>query len=107
MFSRHPLLGHAQLARGRARKERPMGRKGNVQERILQPVPHRHYTFTIPKALRGLFERERRLLSLLSQTAYESVRKCFQELFPRNDVRPGGVSSIQRLVCCELPPPHS
>ena len=66
-----------------------------LQERILQPVPHRHYTFTIPKALRGLFERERRLLSLLSQTAYESVRKCFQELFQRNDVRPGGVSSIQ------------
>src|SRR3990172_11293810 len=23
------------------------------------------------------------------QTAYESVRKCFQELFQRNDVRPG------------------
>lgn len=66
-----------------------------LQERILQPVPHRHYTFTIPKALRGLFERERRLLSLLSQTAYESVRECFQELFQRNDVRPGGVSSIQ------------
>ena len=41
-----------------------------LQERILQPVPHRH---SIPKALRGLFERERRLLSLLSQTAYESV----------------------------------
>jgi hypothetical protein len=35
------------------------------------------------------------LLSLLSQTAYESVRECFQELFQRNDVRPGGVSSIQ------------
>ena len=30
--------------------------------------------FTVPKALRGLFERERRLLGLLSRCAYESVR---------------------------------
>jgi len=51
--------------------------------------------FTIPKALRGLFERERPLLSLLSQTAYESIRSCFQQLFQREDVPPGAVSSIQ------------
>jgi len=36
---------------------------------ILAPVPHRHWTFSIPRVLRGLFERERALLSLLSQTA--------------------------------------
>ncbi|MFQ5791692.1 MAG: transposase, partial [Acidobacteriota bacterium] len=66
-----------------------------LREQILQPVAHRHYVFTIPKALRGLFERERPLLSLLSQTAYESIRESFQELFQRKDVRPGAVSSIQ------------
>src|SRR5437667_10664049 len=49
---------------------------------------HRYWrTFTIPKAIRGLFERERRLLGLLSRTAYEAVRKSFQALFARNDVR--------------------
>ena len=26
---------------------------------ILAPVPHRHWTFSIPRVLRGLFERER------------------------------------------------
>ena len=49
---------------------------------------HRYWrTFTIPKAIRGLFERERRLLGLLSRTAYEAVRKSFQALFARKDVR--------------------
>jgi hypothetical protein len=33
---------------------------------------------------RGLFERERRLLSLLSQIAYESIRKSFQQLLHRS-----------------------
>src|SRR5439155_13965133 len=47
------------------------------------------------KAIRGLFERERRLLGLLSRTAYEAVRRSFQALFARRDVRPGCVISIQ------------
>ena len=54
-----------------------------LQEKILQPVPHRHYAFSIPKVLRGLLERERSLLTLLSQTAYQSILKSFQELFHR------------------------
>jgi hypothetical protein len=44
---------------------------------ILAPVPHRHWTFSIPRVLRGLFERERSLLSLLSQTAYASILKSW------------------------------
>ena len=66
-----------------------------LQEKILQPVPHRHYAFSIPKVLRGLLERERSLLSLLSQTSYQSILQSFQELFHRKDVRPGSVTSIQ------------
>jgi len=66
-----------------------------LQEQILRPVPHRHFTFSIPKVLRGLFERERRLLSLVSQTAYESIRKSFQQLLHRKDVQPGVVASLQ------------
>jgi len=50
--------------------------------------------FTIPRAIRGLFERERRLLGLLSRTAYESILKSFQTLFGREDVRPGCLISI-------------
>jgi hypothetical protein len=62
---------------------------------ILAPVPHRHWTFSIPRVLRGLFERERSLLSLLSQTAYASILRTFQALLGRKDVRPGCVLSLQ------------
>ena len=62
---------------------------------ILAPVPHRHWTFSIPRALRGLFERDRKLLALLSQTAYASILQTFQALFDRDDVRPGCVVSLQ------------
>ena len=62
---------------------------------ILAPVPHRHWTFSIPRVLRGLFERERALLGLLAQTAYASILKSFQALLDRKDVRPGCVFSLQ------------
>jgi hypothetical protein len=62
---------------------------------ILAPVPHRHWTFSIPRVLRGLFERERPLLGLLSQTAYACILKTFQALLDRKDVRPGCVISPQ------------
>jgi hypothetical protein len=42
-----------------------------------------------------LFERERALLSLLSQTAYASILKTFQALLGREDIRPGCVFSLQ------------
>jgi hypothetical protein len=48
---------------------------------ILAPVPHRHWTFSIPRVLRGLVERDRKLLGLLSQTAYAAILKTFQALF--------------------------
>ena len=59
------------------------------------PVPHRHYVFTIPKALRGLFERERRLLGLLSRCAYAAIKKSFRAVLDRQDVLPGCVASLQ------------
>jgi hypothetical protein len=62
---------------------------------ILAPVPHRHWTFSIPRVLRGLVERDRKLLGLLSRTAYEAIRKSFQTLFQRSDVRPGCIVSLQ------------
>jgi len=62
---------------------------------ILAPVPHRHWTFSIPRVLRGLIERDRKLLGLLSQTAYAAILKTFQALFDRKDVRPGCVIVLQ------------
>jgi hypothetical protein len=64
-------------------------------EELLERVPHRHFVLTMPRAIRGLFERDRSLLSVLSQTAYEAILSCLQALFERKDVRPGVVTSIQ------------
>ncbi len=37
-------------------------------------VPHRQFVFTIPKALRGIFRKRRKLLSLLFQVSIDSLR---------------------------------
>ena len=64
-------------------------------EELLEPVAHRHFVLTLPRAIRGLFERDRSLLSVLSQTGYEAILRCLQAVFERTDVRPGVVTSIQ------------
>ena len=45
--------------------------------------------------MRGLFERDHKLLGLLSQTAYAAILKTFQAVLDRTDVRPGCVFSLQ------------
>ena len=62
---------------------------------ILAPVPHRHLIFTIPKVLRGLFQRERRLLSILTRSAYDAVRTTWATGFEDRRALPGMVISIQ------------
>lgn len=66
-----------------------------LREKILAPVGHRHLVFTIPKALRGLFERDRSLLGLLARCAYEAVKTCFQKILGRTDAVPGFLASLQ------------
>ena len=66
-----------------------------LREEILAPVSHRHYVFTIPRVLRGLFQRERRLLGLLSRTAYDTMHRTLVALTDDRDAVPGFVSSIQ------------
>jgi hypothetical protein len=52
-------------------------------------------TFTIPKALRGLFERERKLLKILPRCTHRAVEVMLREVVGRRDVRVGTVASIQ------------
>ena len=66
-----------------------------LRREVLLDVPHRHVVFTIPRALRALFERERSLLSLLAQAAYETVLRRLRAAALRRDGVPGMVSSIQ------------
>ena len=62
---------------------------------ILADVPHRHVVFTVPKAIRGLFERERRLLSILTRCAHRSTETLLREVVDDPKARIGTVASIQ------------
>ena len=52
---------------------------------------------TVPKALRGLFERERALLGLLARVAFDTVRRVLETAAGRKRAVPGMVASIQTL----------
>jgi len=62
---------------------------------VLLPVPHRHVVFTVPKALRALFERERRLLGILARSAFDATRGWMRQALGIDRALPGMVSSIQ------------
>ena len=66
-----------------------------LAERVLLSVPHRHIVFTIPKSLRRLFERDRRLLGILARSAHDATRGYFQKALGMKRALPGMVSSIQ------------
>ncbi|MGH7408949.1 MAG: IS91 family transposase, partial [Candidatus Methylomirabilales bacterium] len=66
-----------------------------LAEEVLAAVPHTHVVFTVPKALRGLFQRDRRLLGTLSQAAYAALREVVQRELGRRDVVPGFVGVVQ------------
>ena len=70
----------------------------HVREEIALAVPDRHTTFTIPRALRGLFARDHRLLGLLARCAYEAIRRTYQAYFGRTDATPGMIASIQTFA---------
>jgi len=50
-------------------------------DELLEPVPHRHMVFTIPKILRTYFRYDRKLINDLSRAAYKSVQKYVEFMF--------------------------
>jgi len=62
---------------------------------VLKAVPHRHFTFSIPKILRRYFLYDRSLLSDLSRCGWESLKVFFQGTTPEQDAVPGAVIVIQ------------
>ena len=67
----------------------------HLVEDVLSDVPHRHLVFTVPKLVRGLFERERRLLSILPRCAHEAVQRVLREAVDDRKAQVGTVASIQ------------
>jgi hypothetical protein len=87
-------------AKTSCRAERAVLFAEGLIEEIAAPIPHRHIVFTIPNALRGLLQRERRLLGLLSRCAYEAVLRAFVAYPGSRQAIPGFVASIQTFSSC-------
>jgi hypothetical protein len=66
-------------------------------EEVLKAVPHRHFTFSIPKILRRYFLYDRGLLSDLSRCGWESLKVFFHEAVPEEDAVPGAVVAIHNF----------
>jgi ribosomal protein S27E len=66
-----------------------------LREEILADVPHRHAVFTVPRALRKLFLRDRSLLGVLARCAAETVQRVWRAALGRRDGAAGIVASIQ------------
>jgi hypothetical protein len=64
-------------------------------EEVLKAVPHRHFTFSIPKILRRYFLYDRNLLSELSRYAWDSLDVFLLSLPPQQETAPGAVIAIQ------------
>jgi len=55
-----------------------------VTDDIHLSVPHRFWSFSIPKAIRWILLRDRRLLKLIPRCAFEAVKQAMKESLPRD-----------------------
>ena len=56
---------------------------------VLKAVPHRHFTFSIPKILRRYFLYDRKLLVDLSRCGWETLKAFYKEIVSEKDAVPG------------------
>ncbi|MSQ52076.1 MAG: IS91 family transposase [Betaproteobacteria bacterium] len=63
-----------------------------VEANILAPVPHRQYVFTVPRILRSIFARRRRLLGALCQIVEKLLREAY------GAAKPGGREGVILFV---------
>jgi hypothetical protein len=64
-------------------------------EEVLKAVPHRHFTFSIPKLIRRYFLYDRKLLSDLSGSVWDCLEEFFRSALSRKAVGPGAVIAIR------------
>ena len=97
-----PDVSPAQSSRTRRRPRLwRAGRAEWLREHVLEDVPHRQVVFSLPKALRPLFLRERQLLRELPKCAWRAVQAYFHAPFQRK-VTPGMVIAIQTFGTASL-----
>jgi len=51
----------------------------NTRRDTAAALPHRFWTFSIPKAIRGIMLRDRRLLKLIPRCAFEALKQAVKE----------------------------
>ncbi len=68
-------------------------RADKMTEKLIK-VTHRHMVFTIAEELRIYFRKNRKLLSLLPQTAYQVIKSYFYKRSKRESFIPGVVAII-------------
>ena len=78
-----------------------------LAEKVLEPVGHHLWTFTIPKMLRPFFLLQRKLLGGLCQAGWKVVRELMRVATGDRDLQPGMVSVIQTSGEAIPYPPHS
>lgn len=66
-----------------------------VEQEVLEKVPIRQYVVTIPKMLRVFFKHDRKLLGLLSQCFYQTLKQFLKEASPGTQAVPGMILSMQ------------
>jgi len=66
-----------------------------LYEGVLKAVPHRHFTFSIPKILRRYFLYDRKLLSELSRCTWKSLKAFLEIAVLKQEATPGAVIAIQ------------
>ena len=66
-----------------------------IQSRLLIDVPHRFWTFSVPKRLRYYFLRNRKLLGLMVTAANNTIVKAMSEGTFKKWERPGIIALIQ------------
>ncbi len=61
---------------------------------VCHQVPHRQVVFTIPKVLRGIFRKRRQLLSLLFQSAIDTLTESFRLQLGLPEGKIGAVAAV-------------
>ncbi|MBI5677665.1 MAG: transposase zinc-binding domain-containing protein [Planctomycetes bacterium] len=66
-----------------------------IAEEVVMPVNHRHWVFTIPKLLRGYFRRNRKLNSILFESAIFAIKTYFVDELGIKDGKTGAILYMQ------------
>ncbi|MGY8659295.1 MAG: IS91 family transposase, partial [Verrucomicrobiales bacterium] len=61
---------------------------------VCHEVPHRQFVFTIPRVLRGIFRKRRRLLTLLFHTATNTLQDAFRTRLNLPQGRIGAIAAV-------------